>query len=143
MTDRPRFDADETTSTYSPPPDDRRGWGAEHGWVPPQPLTPRHWIEPTWAPGLQAPVPQPSRRGNERGGTLLALVFISLLSAGLASGGTYYLLASSGRLNARWPVPASQLTGQAVAPSPVVQNVTINEQSAVTQARRPRSAPRW
>jgi serine protease Do len=133
MNDRPRFDADETTSSYSPPPDDRRGWGIEHGWVPPQPLTPRHWIEPTWSPGLPGSVSQPPPARPRRGRSLLMLVFISLLSAGLASGGTYYLLLSSGRLNPT-PGPSSQPAGQAVAPSPLVQNVTINEQSAVTQA---------
>jgi serine protease Do len=133
MTDRPRFDADETTSSYSPPPDDRPRWGVEQGWVPPQPQTPQHWIEPTWSQGLQAPVPVPPPARPRRGRTLVALLFISLLSAGLASGGTYYLLLTTGHLNSP-AAPPSQPTGLAASQSPVAQNVTITEQSAVTQA---------
>jgi serine protease Do len=133
MTDRPQFDADDTTNSYSPPPENRPRWAVEQGWVPPQPQTPQHWIEPTWSQGPRIPVPVPPPAKPRRGRTLLALLFISLLSAGLASGGTYALLLSTGHLNA--PVAAqSQPIGQTVSQSPVAQNVTISEQSAVTQA---------
>jgi S1-C subfamily serine protease len=131
MTDSPRFDAEETTSSYSPPPDNRPRWAAEQGWVAPQPQTPQHWIEPTWNQGLQAPQTAPSR--PRRGRTLITLLFISLLSAGLASGGTYLLLVSTGHLSSTG-APQPRPTGPAASQAPVAQNVTITEQSAITQA---------
>jgi serine protease Do len=133
MTDRPRLDADETSNSYSPPPDNRPRWAMEQDWVPPLSQTPRHWIEPTWNHGLQTPVPVPPAPRPRRARTLFALLVISLLSAGLASGGTYYLLLSSGNLNAP-AAPQSQPASQVAGQSPVPQSVTINEQSAVTQA---------
>ena len=136
MTDRPRFDAEETTSSYSPPPDNRPRWAVEQGWVPPQPQTPQHWIEPTWNQGLQAPLAPPAPARPRRGRTLVTLLFISLLSAGLASGGTYYLLLATGHLDAP-AAPLSQPAGQTATQTPVAQNVTITEQSAVTRPRRP------
>ncbi len=133
MTDRPRFDAEETTSSYSPPPDNRPRSAVEQGWVPPQPQTPQHWIEPTWNQGLQAPVPLPVPAKPRRGRTLAALLVISLISAGLASGVTYYLLLATGHLDSN-TVPPSRPGGLAASQTPVAQNVTITEQSAVTQA---------
>jgi S1-C subfamily serine protease len=133
MTDRPRFDAEETTSSYSPPPDDRPRWAAEPGWVAPQPQTPQHWIEPTWNQGPQAPLSPPASARPRRGQTLVTLLVISLLSAGLASGGTYYLLLSTGHLSSTG-APQDRPTGPAASQAPVAQNVTITEQSAVTQA---------
>jgi serine protease Do len=133
MTDRPRFDADETTSSYSPPLDERPRWAVEQGWVPPEPQTPQHWIEPTWSQGPQIPVPVPPPARPRRGRTLVSLVFISLLSAGLASGGTYYLLLGTGHLDLP-PAPLSQPGGPVASQPPIAQTITITEQSAVTQA---------
>jgi S1-C subfamily serine protease len=133
MTDRPRFDAEETTSSYSPPPDNRPRWAVEQGWVPPQPQTPQNWIEPTWNQAFQAPVAVPPPARPRRGATVLSLLAISLLSAGLASGGTYLLLLSTGRLNSN-AAPQSAPSGVAASLAPVAQNLTITEQSAVTQA---------
>ncbi len=57
MTDRPRFEVDDTTSSYSPPPSTRprwvdQGWGAASGSPGPAGSTPPAatptWYDPTW-----------------------------------------------------------------------------------------------
>ncbi|MFN8622867.1 MAG: trypsin-like peptidase domain-containing protein [Chloroflexota bacterium] len=75
MTDRPRFDVDDTTSSYSPPPSTRPRW-VDQGWGaaapgsaptaqkapvnPGNPGTPPagtpHWYDPTWQSASAAPV---------------------------------------------------------------------------------------
>ena len=117
MTDRPRFDAEETTSSYSPPPDNRPRWAVEQGWVPPQPQTPPHWIDPSWDQGLQAPVPaaphaRPRAWSDHRRPTrrLAALGWV-------ASGGTYCLLLSTGHLDpATAPPPGATGRGGNLGP---------------------------
>jgi S1-C subfamily serine protease len=59
MTDRPRLDVDDTTSSYSPPPSARprwvdQGWGAASSSTPggsPRSAGTPHWYDPTWQSG--------------------------------------------------------------------------------------------
>lgn len=140
MTDRPRFDVDDTTTSYTPPPQPRPDWQYDQRWQPQQapPQTPPHWLEPSGPyayPSLGVgPVRPPQKpRPPRRGPALAGIVLVSLLSATLAAGGTFALLERSGRLDPPAPIaqPAAQITSTT---APVEQNVRVNEQSAVTDA---------
>ncbi len=140
MTDRPRFDVDDTTTSYTPPPQARPEWqGDQHGRAqPPLQQTPAHWLEqprpyayPSLGVGPLRPAqpPPPGRRGPG----LAAIVLVSLLSASMAAGGTFALLQTSGRLDP--PPAATPIAAQVSATAtPVEQNVRVNEDSAVTDA---------
>ena len=143
MTDRPRFDVDDTTTSYTPPPQPRPAWQNDQRWQPQPPpqqqpqQTPPHWLEPgpyaypSLGVGPVRPPQQP--RPPRRGPAVAGIVLVSLLSAALAAGGTFALLEGSGRLDRQAPTtqPAAQLT---TTDAPLEQNVRVNEQSAVTDA---------
>nr|MDQ3553453.1 trypsin-like peptidase domain-containing protein [Chloroflexota bacterium] len=143
MTDRPRFDVDDTTTSYTPPPQPRPAWQNDQRWQPQPPpqqpaqQTPPHWLEPgpyaypSLGVGPLRPPQQP--RPPRRGPAVAGIVLVSLLSAALAAGGTFALLEGSGRLDPPAPPaqPAAQLT---TTEAPLEQNVRVNEQSAVTDA---------
>jgi len=140
MTDRPRFDVDDTTTSYTPPAQPRPDWHNDQRWQPQQapPQTPPHWLEPSGpyaypslgvGPGRPPQQPRPPRRGP----VVAGLVLVSLLSAALAAGGTFGLLEMSGRLDR--PAPAAQPVIQSTAAErPAEQNVRIDEDSAITDA---------
>jgi S1-C subfamily serine protease len=110
--DRPQFEADDTTTSYSPPRADRPRW-VEQGWgstVPAStttsPATPQHWFDPTSGPGPNSqPKPAAPRKPVEpslppgRGPLIVAGLLLALVSAALASGGTFGLLAAGGYLD--------------------------------------------
>ncbi len=143
MTDRPRFDVDDTTTSYTPPPQPRPAWQNDQRWQQPPPpqqqpqQTPPRWLEPgpyaypSLGVGPVRPPQQP--RPPRRGPAVAGIVLVSLLSAALAAGGTFALLEGSGRLDRQAPAvqPAAQVT---TTDTPVEQNVRVNEQSAVTDA---------
>jgi len=144
MTDRPRLDVDDTTTSYTPPPQPRPAWQNDQRWQQPPPQqqqqpqqTPPHWLEPgpyaypSLGVGPVRPPQQP--RPPRRGPAVAGIVLVSLLSAALAAGGTFALLEGSGRLDRQAPAaqPAAQVT---TTDTPVEQNVRVNEQSAVTDA---------
>jgi S1-C subfamily serine protease len=107
-------------ATFSPPPDRRSDWTTSR-WAAPEPApgTPEHWFESAPRPRVE-PV---AARHSTGAGTVLAA---SLLSALLASGGTFAALTASGALDR----PAA--TPQANAdPAGVRQPITIDESSAI------------
>ena len=106
---------------YAPAPEPRPTWASEA----PAQQTPEHWFEP--AP---APVPVAPARPERRGGVVVPIVVASLLSAVLASAGTYGLLRASGALD---QPPAISMTVPA-APAGTTQQVTIDESSAAVAA---------
>jgi serine protease Do len=109
------------TYAYAPRPEPRPTWAsdasAQH--------TPEHWFEPAPAPVAVAPA-----RSERRGGFVVPVVVASLLSAVLASAGTYALLRASGELDQPPPVSASAVA----EPVGTVQQVTIDESSAAVAA---------
>jgi hypothetical protein len=97
--------------------------------------TPERWFEPTGteAVGDGGPPPATSAPGGGRragGGILGLIVAASLVSAMLASAGTYGLLRATGSLDRPAATPAAVAAQTAAAPQPVV----IDEQSAMTTA---------
>ena len=113
---------DDTVSYYSPPPEPRPTW-SQDAWN--AAATPSQWIEPY--------PPRPSQPAPARSSGIALVVVAALLSAALASAGTYAALDVSGAINA--PAPAAAVTGgTAAASSSPQQVVTINEQSAIVQA---------
>ncbi|MBA2275680.1 MAG: serine protease, partial [Chloroflexi bacterium] len=139
MTDRPRFDVDDTTTSYTPPPQPRPAWQHDQRWQPqPAPQqTPPHWLEPSGPyayPSLGVgPVRPQQQKPPRRGPALAGIVLVSLLSATLAAGGTFALLEGTGRLDrpAATQQPATLTTA---TQAPVEQNVRVTEESAVTDA---------
>ena len=128
MTDRPDLDpADETrphdVASFSPPPEPRPDWSAA-SWTDPEPIrpTPEHWFET--APTARVQPAEPARRTTGAGLVLSA----SLLSAVLASGGTFVALSATGALD-RPAAPAAN--SNAVPANAGRQPVTIDESSAV------------
>jgi serine protease Do len=141
MTQRPGMESDDTTTSYSPPPVQRPSWAYDPRWQQPQVpanpgyqppyQTPPHWIE---RQGVSGPPPRrPPERRPSRAGAVAGIVLVSLLSAGLAAGGTYALLDAGGRLD---PDAAAAATpaGQQTSTGSREQNVTVNEESAITDA---------
>ena len=109
------------TYAYAPTPEPRPTWAsdatAQH--------TPEHWFEP--AP---APVAVASAKPGRRGGIVVPVVAASLLSAVLASAGTYGLLRATGELDQ----PPAISTTVPAEPAGTVQQVTIDESSAAVAA---------
>ncbi|MEO5703464.1 MAG: trypsin-like peptidase domain-containing protein [Candidatus Limnocylindrales bacterium] len=119
---------DAETVAYAPQPERRPEW-ARSAWTDPVAAPPAAPLEP--APILAPVVPaQPvePNRGEPRGsgGGIGTLIGAALLSAVLASGGTVFLLESTGALN-------HQATTSA-APNPTQRPVAIDESSAVVNA---------
>ncbi len=116
--------ADDATS-FSPAPDrtdrDRAAWE-----TPAQP-TPEAWFEPAALAAVsptQVPYPAPRRTA---GGILGPILAASLISATLASGGTYLVLRASGSLEAAAPAAATPVGQTAGARQPI----TVDESSAI------------
>jgi serine protease Do len=131
MTDRPNLDpTDETrphdVASFSPLPEPRPEWSAT-SWNDPEPVrpTPEHWFESSPAPRLQPAQPAaPVKRTTGPGVVLTA----SLLSAVLASGGTFVVLSATGALD-RPAAPATN--SNAVSTNAGKQPITIDESSAI------------
>jgi S1-C subfamily serine protease len=111
--------SETATFAYAPTPEPRPTWASEA----PAQQTPEHWFEPAAAP--VAPV-KPERRG----GVVVPIVVASLLSAVLASAGTYALLRASGALDQ----PPTISTTVPAEPVGTTQQVTIDESSAAVAA---------
>jgi S1-C subfamily serine protease len=130
MTDRPHFDpTDETrphdVASFSPSPEPRPDWSAT-SWTDPEPVrpTPEHWFESAPMARVEPVAPAPARRSGGAGVVLSA----SLLSAVLASGGTFVALSASGALD-RPAAPVA--SSNAVSTTAGKQPVTIDESSAI------------
>jgi S1-C subfamily serine protease len=130
MTDRPHFDpTDETrphdVASFSPSPEPRPDWSAT-SWTDPEPVrpTPEHWFESAPTARVEPVAPAPARRSGGAGVVLSA----SLLSAVLASGGTFVALSASGALD-RPAAPVA--SSNAVSTTAGKQPVTIDESSAI------------
>ncbi|HYN70271.1 MAG TPA: trypsin-like peptidase domain-containing protein [Candidatus Eisenbacteria bacterium] len=113
---------DAPTAAYSPPPERRPDW-ASPSW--------KHaaTVDPAASPPVVSPVPAATPAVRTRSGTGPGTILAAaLLSAVLASGGTYVLLRSSGAL-----APAGSTIP---APTPETSNpvVSIDESSAVIDA---------
>jgi S1-C subfamily serine protease len=120
--DRPTNDTPdwEATQRYEPAPEPRADW-ARPAWTS-QPAS------DSWSPPVRpvAPVGERHRRGSVIGPVLAA----SLMSAALASGGTYLALDASGALD-RTVTP---LASAPATTAGVTRPVTIDESSAVIDA---------
>ena len=139
MTDRPRFDVDDTTSSYSPPPSTRpkwvdQGWGAgsgaaatgQSGVTPgtggvPVAGTPT-WYDPAWQTGRESsggrsgrpPVP-PAPPSARRGPGMLAIAAVALLSGVVGAALTVGALGAGGYLVKGGAGPAASVERTAVA----------------------------
>ncbi|MCU0505820.1 MAG: trypsin-like peptidase domain-containing protein [Chloroflexi bacterium] len=109
------------TYAYAPTPEPRPTWASDATAQ----QTPEHWFEPAPAPVAVAPA-KPGRRG----GIVVPVVAASLLSAVLASAGTYGLLRATGELDQ----PPAISTTVPAEPAGTVQQVTIDESSAAVAA---------
>jgi serine protease Do len=133
--DRPQFEADDTTTSYSPPRTDRPRW-VDQGWgstVPAgtsaTPGTPQHWFDPTAGPGPSgqlsaAPAarkPAGPSLPQGRGPVIVGGILLALVSAALASGGTFGLLAAGGYLDG----------GDGAAASPGISTVKFPQQQTL------------
>jgi S1-C subfamily serine protease len=122
--------------TYAPATDRRPAWAAtEVDAEQAAPPTPERWFEPAHeeaAGGGIPPVPAGAPRGGgrARGGFVGVIVAASLVSATLASVGTYGLLRASGSLDRPAATPGAVQAQTVTAPQPIV----IDEQSAITTA---------
>jgi len=100
---------------YSPTPSPAPGW-QRAAWAADAQPTPEAWFEPAATP-VAAPALQPVSK--RRGGGAVALVLsASLVSAVLASGGTYLALSASGALD-QPPPPAPTAIGDQVSAKPL------------------------
>jgi serine protease Do len=115
--------AEAPTAAFAPAPEQRPTWASETSTQG----TPEHWFEPVPAP---SPVAPPPAEGGRRGGVVVPIVVASLLSAILASAGTYGLLRASGALDQPAPVTTTASAQQVATP----QQVTIDESSAAVAA---------
>jgi S1-C subfamily serine protease len=108
-------------ASFSPPPAPRTDWTAPLWTTPePAPATPEHWFESAPRPRVE-PVSGSTRAAGA--GTVLAA---AILSAVLASGGTFFALSASGALDR----PAATTAANANTAT-VKQPITIDESSAI------------
>jgi len=140
MTDRPRFDVDDTTSSYSPPPSTRprwvdQGWGTTSGapapaGTPPPAGTPT-WYDPTWqtareggsgkpvkdpGPSRQTPSPAPSNSGGGgRGRGVLGTTAVALFAGVAGAALTVGVLGAGGWIVRPSTVPATNAPLQTAA----------------------------
>ncbi len=110
------------TQRYEPAPEPRSDW-ARPVWNEPDPHV-EPWTSPAREP-VAAPVAERPRRGTGIGQVLAA----ALISAALASGGTYLALDASGALD-RTAVPAAT-AGNASTAGTTTRPFAIDESSAV------------
>ena len=123
--------------SYEPTTDRRPAWAAteEDAEQAARP-TPERWFEPAVPTGAAGwgvppvPVIAPAGGGRGRGGLVGVIVAASLVSATLASAGTYGLLRASGSLDRPAASPGAVAAQTVTAPQPI----TIDEQSAITVA---------
>jgi S1-C subfamily serine protease len=128
MTDRSDNDPNDETrphdaASFSPAPEPRSEWSPAR-WTEPQPHppTPERWFEA--APRHRVDTVAQSRRSSGAGTVLAA----ALLSAVLASGGTFLALTASGALDR--PAPAASPNADSAT---VKQPITLEESSAVVE----------
>ena len=130
-------EAPTQTISYAPATDQRPAWAAtEVDAEQAAPPTPERWFEPAhteavtggWIPAR--PASGPGAGGRARGGLVGVVVAASLVSATLASVGTYGVLRASGSLDKPTPTLATVQANTVTAPQPIV----IDEQSAITTA---------
>ncbi|HEU0236237.1 MAG TPA: trypsin-like peptidase domain-containing protein [Candidatus Limnocylindrales bacterium] len=107
---------------YAPVPEPRGDW-ARPTWS--EPVVRHEPYSATFA-SAGGPPPAPAPR---RGSGIGAIVLASLISATLASGGTYLVLDASGALDR--PAPTGTTTGDATG---VRQPITVDESSAIIEA---------
>jgi len=127
--------ADRQPASYSPATARRPSWTAagDDAEAASRP-TPEHWFEPAeGAPARAAPAPSPVRRGS-RGGVLGMVLATAVLSAILASGGTYGLLRASGALDQRAPASTAIAPAQTTAAAPAP--LTDQDQAVIAAAAR-------
>jgi 2-alkenal reductase len=109
-------------ASFSPPPEPRSDW-ASPPWTETDPTpTPERWFE---AVPRTRPETQTSRGGGAGAGVVLGA---ALLSAVLASGGTFAALTASGALDRPTPAPTSNASDATVR-----QPITIDESSAIVE----------
>jgi len=121
-------DQSDPSQRYSPSPSPRPDWRSQAWGAQDQP-TPEAWFEPP-APSTPPPAAaSPSRRG---GGPIALVLTASLISAILASGGTYLTLSASGALD-RTAAPAPTAVGQ---PAGATAPLTSTESAIVAAARK-------
>jgi S1-C subfamily serine protease len=120
---------DDALSFYSPNPEPRPTW-SQDAWN--AAATPTQWIEPYPSQPSQQP-PQPGPGRTRSSGPFSMILVAAILSAALASAGTYAALDMSGTLNRPAPAVAAASSspsgGQATR-----QVVTVDEQSAIVKA---------
>jgi S1-C subfamily serine protease len=137
MTDRPDLDPNDVRRE-APAPGGAPAPGQPYEWEEARVYSPTPEPRPAWtrtdAPPLADPVVRPAvvpveprRRSPGLGTVLLA----SLVSATLASGGTFLALDAAGVLD-RTAAPSSVGTGTTVGTNP--QSVTLEESSAIIEA---------
>jgi 2-alkenal reductase len=122
------FRPDDSMSRYSPPPEPRPTWSPD-AWNAAG--TGSGWTDPMIPAG--GPPVTPSSPRARGGGALSLVVAAALMSAVLASGGTYVALSATGALDQK-PVPTAAQNLQGTAAPADQRTVTIDEQSAITQA---------
>ena len=141
----PARDDDATTihanadagSSYTPPADVRPAWAQQSQWDDSQP---GHWFDtsPRGVSYVRTQQVEPTARRSRGAGLLLVpLLLVSLISAGLASAGTYFALQASGRLDLP-PAASSDGGGRSATLTTsgggTTQPIRIDDQSAVTEA---------
>ena len=127
--------AAEAPVPMAPAPAPRSEW-QRPTWEPVVPPTPEAWFEP--AP--VAPPPSQARAGSGRASSVGLVLSASIISAVLASGGTWFALSSSGALNRSAVTiapPVVQEAGATTAPQPPATPPSappqVDQTSAVTQ----------
>jgi len=114
---------DAATQRYSPTPDPRPEW-SRPVWGEPDAGTSGAWY-------ATAPVTPPAPAGRASGRPVLGLVLVaSLVTAVLASGGTFLALSASGALGGRGAATSIPTAGEASS----VRPVAIDESSAIIDA---------
>ena len=112
----------DPSASFTPPPAPRNDWTSARWTEPaPDPTTPERWFES--APRQPVATVTERRRASTGPGTVLG---VALLSAVLASGGTFAALTASGALDRTTPPPAANADTATVR-----QPISIEESSAV------------
>ncbi len=118
--DSPFATPPSSAASFSPPTEPRTDWaGARWTQPDPQPPTPERWFESAPRPVVQ---PVEARRSGGAGTVMAA----ALLSAVLASGGTFAALTASGALDRGADTPTPNADNATIR-----QPITIDESSAV------------
>ena len=111
----------EATQAYSPMPEPRGEWARVAAGAP-EPVTPEGWFEQPVTRVASAPA-APSRAWP-----VALLLTVSLISAVLASGGTFLVLSAAGGFN------RTALTTSAAGSASSAQQVSLQESSAIISA---------